>query len=168
METKKIPEPKRSLIDFEYVAFTVEREAWNKYKLDDKAILKTKFILINVFAERDHLLKLKKAKEEKGKAGFAFKIQSSTVMGVEVPLSMLGEPGKEGYTFQDLESSVVKKDIDFETISETWNVYELATEIEMKVRNSPVRIGKTSKFDSHGVPIYLVDFSADIKTSPKT
>jgi hypothetical protein len=167
MEIERIPESKKSLIDFEYVDFIVVREAWNRYRLEDKAILKTKFVLINVFAERNYLEKLKKAKAEKGKAGFAFKVQSSNVVGVEIPPSLLGEPSAEGYTFQELESSIAKEDIDFEAISETWNVYKLASEVEMKVRNSPVRVRRTSKFDSHGVPIYLVDFSADIKVSPK-
>jgi len=153
---------KQSLQDFEYVDFKVEREEWNKYKLSDGAILKTKFVLINVLAEKGFKKKIKETKIKKGiKVGF--QLQSTNVVGVEVPAHFIGEPSDRPYSREELESSVVVDDIDFETILETWNIYKLEDGILLKIRNSPIRIRRTNKFDSRGVPIYLIDFTADIK-----
>lgn len=165
METKSLSS-KKSLLDFEYVDFEVERESWNKYRLKDGAILKTKFVLINVLAEKGFKDKIKKAKTEKG-IGVGFEFQSSNVIGVEIPPHLMGEPISVHYSPQELEASVVEDDIDFETVAESWNAYRLNDWIYMKVRNSPIRVRRTNKLDSRGVPIYLVDFTADVKVLPK-
>lgn len=158
----------KPLTDFEYVDFEIERENWNKYQLKDGAILKAKFILINVLAEKGFKEKIKKAKTEK-EIDLGFMFQSSNVIGVEAPPNLIGEPSNTRYSPRELETSVVEDEIDFETISESWNSYKIKVngEIYLKVRNSPIRIRRTSKFDSQGVPIYLVDFKADVKIIPK-
>jgi hypothetical protein len=157
---------KKSLADFEYVNFEVEKESWNKYKLKDGSILKTKFVLINVLAEKGFKDKVIKAKTEKG-VGVEFTFQSSNVIGVEIPPNLMGEPTDVHYSPQELEASVVEDEIDFETVAESWNAYKLNGGIHMKVRNSPIRVRRTSKLDIRGVPIYLVDFTADLKVFPK-
>jgi hypothetical protein len=167
-EKSDLSSSQRLLTDFEYVDFEVERENWNKYRLKDGAILKTKFVLINVLAEKGFKEKIKRAKTEMG-IGVGFTFQSSNVIGVEAPPNLIGNPTNVHYSPQELEKSVVEDEIDFETISESWNSYKLNVngEIYMKVRNSPIRIRRTDKFDSRGVPIYLVDFTADVKIFPK-
>ncbi|MBS7632540.1 hypothetical protein KEJ15_02810 [Candidatus Bathyarchaeota archaeon] len=123
-------------------------------------------MLINAFAEKDFEEKIKKARTEKGiKVGFEF--QSSNVVGVVAPRNLIGEPSNQRYSPQELESSVVKDEMDFETITESWNAYRLDGGILLKVRNSPIRVRRTSKFDSRGMPIYMVDFVADVKFIPK-
>ncbi|MDI6847600.1 MAG: hypothetical protein QMD23_05665 [Candidatus Bathyarchaeia archaeon] len=167
MEVKSsLNSAKKSLVDFEYVDFEVKKESWNRYRLKDGAILKTKFVLISVLAEKGFKDKIRRAKTEKG-IGVEFIFQSSNVMGVEVPPSLMGEPTTVHYSPQELEASVVEDEIDFETVAESWNVYRLNNEIYMKVRNSPIRVRRTNKSDSRGVPIYLVDFTADVKVLPK-
>ena len=53
-------------------------------------------------------------------------------------------------------------------MAQRWNIYELADGMfEMKVRNSPINISRTNKFDVYGIPIYLVDSTADIKIKAK-
>jgi hypothetical protein len=168
MQAKSISNmSKRSILDFEYIGFEVERENWNKYRLEDKTILKTKFILINAFAEKGYKEKIQKARAEKRKEDFGFKFQPTTVTGVEAPPNLIGTPCSQRFTIQELESSVVKDDIDFETIAQTWNIYKLADDLVMKVRNAPMSVRRTSKFDSEGLPIYLVDFTADVKIGPR-
>jgi hypothetical protein len=167
MEVKSsLNSAKKPLADLEYVDFEVEKENWNKYRLKDGAILKTKFVLINVLAEKGFKEKIKRAKTEKG-IGIGFEFQSSNVIGVEIPPNLMGEPTASHYSPQELEASVVEDEIDFETVAESWNAYKLNDGIYMKVRNSPIRIRRTNKFDSRGVPIYLVDFTADVKVFPK-
>lgn len=150
--------------DFVFVNFDVVREGWNSYKLEDDATIKTKFVLIDVIMEKNYKEKIERAKMEKGvriELGFS----SQNVVGVEVPLGLRGEPSTKTYTRDDLRASVVKDDMDFEVIKETWNVYALEKGIVLKARSSPVNVARTSKCDSRGLPIYLVDFTADVKVS---
>lgn len=156
LSVKKVPP------DFVFVDFEVVREGWNRYKLEDETILKTKFVLISVIMERNYKKIMEKAKTKKGlKIGFGFKSQN--VIGVEAPVRLRGEPDTKTYTIEQLRSFVVKEDLDFESLKETWNVYNLENGITIKVRNAPVSVSRTSKFDSRGLPIYLVDSTADVK-----
>ncbi len=150
--------------DFAFVDFEVVREEWNSYKLEDEAVLKSKFVLINVIMEKDFKAKIEKTKAEKGvKVGLG--ISSSNVIGVEAPLELRGEQSTKPCTPEELRASVVKDDIDFEVVKETWNVYKLENGIVMKSRSAPVNVARTSKFDNRGLPIYLADFTADVKVS---
>jgi len=150
--------------DFVFVNFEVVREGWNVYKLEDGSLLKTKLVFIDVMAEKDFREKIERAKTEKGvKSGIWF--SSSNVVGVEAPLGLRGEPSTRTFSQDELRASVVKNDIDFEVIKETWNVYRLDKGIEVKARSSPINIARTSKFDSKGLPIYLVDSTVSIKVA---
>jgi hypothetical protein len=168
METKKssgIIVTDEPLRDFEYVDFNVEKEDWNKYRLEDKTILKSKFVLISVIAEKGFKEKMKKVGTDKGGV-LKYEFQSTNVVGVEPPEKLMGEPAPQAYTPQELESCIVQDDMDFETVLGTWNVYKLDEVASLKVRTSLMRVRRTSKFDNHGRPIYLVDFTADIKIIP--
>lgn len=166
-QDKSIPVGK-PMKDFEYVAFEVEKEPWNRYRLEDKSILKTKFVLINIFAEKGWRQKIQKVKGSKDKVGIAMRLQPTTVAGVQVVQPKLfGTPATGNLTHQELASSVVKNDLDIEVIAESWNIYRLPENFVVKVKSSPVNVARTSKFDGEGVPIYLIDFSADIKIGPR-
>lgn len=147
---------------FEYVSFDVKKEPWNRYKLEDGAILKTKLVLINVIAEQGFKQQIRVGKLEKG-AQIRLIFQTNNIIGVEVSASMTGEPGKERYNHQVLESSVTQEDMDFETIQEGWNIYQLEGHALLKARSSPIRLRRTSKYDAQGIPIYMVDFRTDVK-----
>jgi hypothetical protein len=153
--------------DFVFVDFEAVREGWNRYKLEDGSILKTKFVLISAIMEKNFKEIMERAKTEKGlKMGFGF--QSHNVIGVEASVELRGQPDTKTYPLEELRSSIVNEDIDFEVITETWNVYKLENGIVIKVRNAPISVSRTSKFDSRGLPIYLVDSTADVKvTLPK-
>jgi len=155
--------------DFIFVDFKVKREEWNKYKLEDGSILKIKFVLINVLMEKDFEEKIKAAREKKERVKLGFGIQSKNVVGVEVPHELRGNPSTKIYTLDELRAAIVKEDLEItEVITQRWNIYELADGMfEMKVRNSPINISRTNKFDIYGIPIYLVDSTADIKIKAK-
>lgn len=78
-------------------------------------------------------------------------------------MRLRGEPDTKTYTIKELRSSIVKEDLDFEPLKQTWNAYNLENGIAIKVRNSPINVSRTSKFDNRGLPIYLVDSTADVK-----
>jgi len=150
--------------DFVFADFEVVREGWNKYKLEDRSILKTKFVLISVIMEKNYKEIMERAKTEKGlKVGLGF--QAHDVVGVEAPVELRGEPDSGKYRVEELRSSIIKEDMDFEVVSETWSIYKLENGIAIKVRSAPVSVSRTSKFDERGSPIYLVDSTADMKVS---
>jgi len=156
-------------LDFIYADFEVVRERWNKYKLEDNSILKTKFVLINVILEKtlDEAVKefetfIEKGKKPKGvEMGIGF--QSRNIMGIEAPRRLRGEPSSKKYKTKELRASIIKDDLDFEVLEETWNSYKLKNGITLKIRNSPINVSRTSKFDIRGTPIYVVDFGVDMK-----
>lgn len=153
-----------STIDYHFVDFDVIREDWNKYKLEDGTIIKTKFVLINVMVEKTlkELISEAKAKKKKGsKQLMGIAIQSKNVVGVEAPKKLKGAPSSQ-YTPQELQASIIHKDVDFEVIKERRNEYKLKNGMIIKVRASPFAISKTSKFDSQGLPIYSVNSTADV------
>jgi len=155
--------------DFKYVSFVVKKEPWNRYKLEDKSILKTKFILINVTMAKTLDEVLKEREKNKKLVEIGMGIQSRNVVGVEVPNELRGKPTPE-YTQEELRSSIVEEDLDFEILNgEYWNEYQLENGIRLKVKNTLMNVAKTSKFDDTGAPIYLVDGVATIKASlPKS
>ena len=54
--------------------------------------------------------------------------------------------------------------MDFKTVRQSWNIYELENGIKIKLRLSITSISKTNKFDGHGMPIYTIDSSIEGKT----
>lgn len=146
-----------------YVDFEVGQEKWSKYKLEDDTILKCKFVLINVTTEKslDKMIEEAKRKREKG-VKIPFGIQGRNVIGVETPERLRGEPSGK-YTPEELRSSIVKEDMNFEILEEHWNDYKLKNDMQLRIRNSTISVSRTSKFNSRGDPVYLVDSTADVK-----
>jgi hypothetical protein len=153
-----------------FVAFDVEKEPWNKYKLQDGSLLKTKFILINILAPKGIDSVIKNAKE-KGEVALDLAIQSSTIVGVEVQPNLIGKPMNIVCSAQELEESIIESDLEVEAISESQNRYVIhfkdSGDAELKMKVSPVRVSKTSKFDQYGIPLYVVNFNAEARITKK-
>ena len=66
-------------------------------------------------------------------------------------------------TKKELQSSVVKDDIKAKIVREDWNSYKLENGMVVQIRNVLVNVSRTSKFDSKGIPIYLVDTNVIVK-----
>jgi hypothetical protein len=169
-ENSSINSKKTSIPDFEYLNFNAEKESWNRYKLEDGSILKSKLVMINIIAKKGTEEKIKKAKTEKVNVNLELSLQPSNVIGVEASPESIGEPSTVICSPDALKESVVAADMDFETISEVWNQYlvgfpKIDDVVCLKIRNSLTRISRTSKFDKFGIPIYLVDFTTEMKVS---
>lgn len=147
-----------------FVDFKTNREEWNKYKLTDDTLIRAKMVFSG-FAMEENLDEVaKKVKpDQKLKIGLAFR--STTLFAVESPQKLRGSSDSKRYSVEELRTSIVDKEIDFETRKAVWNSYTLENGINVKVRISPISISRTSKFDNFGMPTYLVDFGADIKMS---
>jgi len=156
---KKIKE--QEMINANFINFTIKREDWNLYKLEDGSLLRARVILSGVLA--DDLKKIEENIKEGKKPELKLRFRSNRIFAVESPPELRGPPDFNRYTTEELRSFVVKEDLDFETIKEVWNVYELENGIIIKLRLSPINISKTSKFDSGGMPLYLIDANVEGK-----
>jgi hypothetical protein len=165
--TEKVEEPiivveKPTRSKARFVDFTVEKEEWNKYVLGDKSILKVKFVLTGAMMDKTRQEIIKEAKKSRRKLRIGFTIRSQNVFGVECPPRLRGSPDSRRYSPEELRASIVRPELDFETARETWNSYLFRNGIRMKSKISPTFVNRTSKFDSVGMPIYVIDFSIDV------
>lgn len=145
-----------------FVNFKAEREEWNLYKIEDGTLLRARFILSGVWLDTKLEELIEQLEQgQKRKLGLGFRSQN--LFTVEPRPEFRGEPDSRNYTPAELQSSIEKEDMDFETIKATWSIYELENKITMKVRLSPVSISRTTKFDNAGLRLYTVSANVDLK-----
>jgi hypothetical protein len=151
-----------SLKTANFIGFQIKREDWDMIRLEDKTIIKARIILASVLMEgklEDEIAKTQTGQKPKLKFTFIPKIEYA----VESPQEFRGDRDQRSYTPEQLGSCVVHRDMDFETLKSSWNLYELENGIILKIRYSLIKIDKTSKYDSGGMPIYMINGSADVK-----
>ncbi|TVP39000.1 hypothetical protein [Candidatus Nitrosocosmicus arcticus] len=122
--------------------FTVSREDWCRYDLSDDSILKIKLIA---------------AKIRKKNADYSIDIQNIIV----VLSNERGQPDSKAYTPPELQQSITQ-DVRYTTISQDWNEYVVDDGANIKVQPMVTKVSKTSKFDLHGDPIYLVNVQGNV------
>lgn len=145
-----------------FINFEVKREGWSLYKIEDGSLLRARVILSGFLMQSGHESIAEQIKQGK-KPEITVNFRSRTLFAVESPPKLRGEPNPKPYTIKELKESIIDEDMDFETIKEVWNLYELENGITLKARLSVVAINKTDKFDNTGVPAYTVDSSVDVK-----
>lgn len=77
-------------------------------------------------------------------------MNATTTVAVFSPPELKGIPSTKAYSPQELESSVEKEDLEFETIKEDWNEYALEDGTKLHVKPILTLISSTNKYDSHG------------------
>ncbi len=146
----------RMSVDFEYVEVKKAKEDWNIYKLDDGAEVRTKFVLVKVIRQKGL-----------GKAGTPiYGVNSTNAVGVFVPKRLRDKPSSRKYSRSELEKSITKRDLDYNTKRESWNRYVLEDGTVLQIKLAMVEISKTDKFDNKGEPIYIVRTNPLIKGVP--
>lgn len=136
-----------------YIDFRAKHEDWSEYELNDKTILKARFVLIRVFDEGKY-----------DELGFPmYELNSINAVGVLVPENLRGEPTKEKYSREELDESIVEEDMNFDKIKEGWNTYELENKTKLSVKLVLASVSRTSKFDSRGEPIYIFNLQPIMK-----
>lgn len=151
-----------SLKTANFIGFQIKREDWDMFRLEDKTIVKARIMLASVLMEgklEDEIAKTQTGQKPKLKFTFVPRIEYA----VEPPQELRGDRDQNSYTQEQLGSSIVHRDMDFETVKSSWNLYELENGIILKIRHSPIKVDKTSKYDSGGMPIYLINGNADVK-----
>jgi len=136
-----------------YIDFVAESEPWNYYELEDKTIIKTRFILIKVVLE---------GVDEANNPMYSF--NSDIVMGALVPDELKGEPSQKPYTPKE-KMDAVEKVVTFKAKKEDWNRYKLSDGNIVEVKTVLVKVARTTLFDSRGDRVYLVNTQPLIKVT---
>jgi len=128
-----------------YIDFVAESEPWNIYELEDKTVIKTRFILVNVVLD---------AVDEANNPIYSF--NSETVVGSKVPDELMGEPSKKIYTLKEM-MSAIEKNVKFKTKKEKWSRYRLVDGNVIEIKLVLVKVSRTTLYDQRGGRQYLVN-----------
>jgi hypothetical protein len=140
-------------LDFEIVDVISGQEDRSIYKLMDGTIFKIRLALIKALRQNNYDLS--------GNPNYVFNTQA--ILGV-VPLkNNWGKPSPP-YTQEELQSSIVHKDLKFETLQEPWNQYLLNDGTKVQIHTALTTASKTNKYGFNGEPIYIVNWVSNTKT----
>jgi len=127
------------------IEFKVKKEPWNKYKLKDGTILKTRLIMVKVSAAKN---------------GYLFSHQP--IFGSIAPTRK--KPEK---TLSGEEHTIEEHDVDFEHIGkEKWNEYILSDNNKLLAKIQITQVNRSNVYDEHGDPIYSIQWSPLFKVVP--
>ena len=145
-----------------FLNFEVVREVWDLHKLEDGTKVRSRVILSSILANTSLEQIERQIKEEKTpELQTSFNFQN--LIAIESPAELRGEPGKPKYSDEELNSCIVAPHLDFETLHQAWNIYNLGFGHTLKLRTTPIDFSRTSKYDANGIPIYLFNFNVDAK-----
>ena len=122
--------------------FTVSREDWCRYDLSDNSILKVKLIAT----------KIRKKNSD-------YNIDAQNI--IVVLSNERGQPDSKVYTPIELQRSITH-DVRYTIITQDWNEYIVDDGANIKVQPMVTKVSKTSKFDLHGDPVYLVNVQGNV------
>ena len=129
----------------ELIPFEIIDEKWHTYELEDNTIIKTKFILLNIIAygEKDDL--------DKRLSEFA----THLLVVVYSPKELRG-PKDKTRRADELEEYITEKNLKFRNIKDGgMSKYETKNSI-IQIDHSITQVDITSKYDSKGMPAYIV------------
>jgi hypothetical protein len=162
MNAKQLGIEKPSLKTADFLSFQIKREDWNLYELEDGTLLKARVLLANVLME-GRLEEIRTQIESGEKPKLRLTFNPRIIYAVEAPRELRGNLDSRTYTSTELKASIISEDMDFKTINESWNLYDLKNGITLKIRISATIVNKTSKYDNEGMPIYTVNADIDAK-----
>ena len=136
-----------------YTPFTVKIERPNFYQLTDGSILKIYSILNSV--------ELDPAKLN------GVSINAQSVVTAFVPKKLRGQPPNISYTQEDYVKNIDMEDMEFETIFEDFNQYDLDGKFILGLKTSLSQVSRTKLHNMRGEPIYLINTAPIPKITSK-
>lgn len=137
----------------DYEEFAVETEGWNVYKLSDGTVMKLRQLLMRL-------------RTGPGTEPLETRLQvelSNLLMTTYPPRHLNGPPSAEQYTMEELIKSIVERDMKYEVLRETTNLYATSENLRVMLRLASVKIDRTRKFDAMGEPKYLANAQVEIQ-----
>jgi len=139
----------------EYLDFTVSKENWNIYKLEENVLLRMKLVLIKV---------LLREIDENGNPSYETAYQ--VVMGIVPSPIVRGKPDERIYSAKEILDAITVDDVKIaEVIHEDWNEYNLSDTSQLSIKLVLTKASKTSLLDPRGEPIYNIQHQAIVKGS---
>ena len=138
---------------FEIVDVVSGQEDWSIYRLMDETIFKIRLAFVKAL-RYDNI-------DSSGNPNYVFHTQ--TILGAVPAKNSWGKPSTP-YTMEELQSSIVHKDLRFEALKEPWNQYLLSDGTKVQVQTTLTTASKTDRYDSKGEPIYIVNWVSNTKT----
>lgn len=132
------------------ISFKTVREEWNEYKVKDSVplLLRGKHIVVKFFDSGTY-----------NKDGTPiYGVGSQDIFAAFAPKELRGTP-TPGPIDNELINKSILKELEFESIKEDWNVYELDNGAEFRVKLVVTEIQKTSLFGQDSQPIYNITAS---------
>lgn len=127
------------------IELEVIKEDWNVYELEDGSIIKQK-ILLSFFIETN---------EKDAQGNTKFWISNNQVTAVYSPISIRGPPDRN-YSVPELEKYVEQPNMKFSLIHDGGRNQYKTEKFLITVNYLAKKIEKTSKYDSKGMPAYIV------------
>lgn len=140
--------------------FDVLKEIWNKYELADRAVLKVKVVLTAVRKNRPEAV----AGSSTTPQQYDFDFNPIIV----VLTNERGPPDSRAYSPAEIQASITKDDIRFNTITQDWNEYVVDDGTRIKIQPIIMKVAKTSKFNNKGAPIYHTEINMNVLVKPPT
>lgn len=135
-------------IDFEII-----KEPWNMYQISDNSILKTRTIL-------------KKIERVMDGEKMSYTIDAQTLTVVYADSALKGTPSNKPITKEDLQKSMDKPDMRYDTLSQEFNEYHLNDGTKIKIFTNVTGISRTSLKDAKGDPVYTISSANSIEIKP--
>lgn len=144
-EKNKTPEQVEKLVDFNVV-----RENWSAYELEDGTIIRTKLVLMSIVDSGP-------SDGDKRKLGFS----TQNLVAQFSPMEVRGRKDQR-YQTEELEKYVTQPKVNFkQTKNGGDSIYETENSLVL-VRQTVNQIDKTSKYNSDGMPAYIVRSGIEI------
>jgi len=135
-------------IDFEII-----KEPWNKYQIQDNSILRTRTIL-------------KKVERTIEGEKISFSIDAQTLTVIDADSNLKGMPSNKPITKDEIQKSVEKDDMRYDTLAQEFNEYQLDDGTKIKIYTNVTKISRTSLKDVKGDPVYMISSSNAIEIKP--
>jgi hypothetical protein len=125
--------------DYGFVDLKILHEGYSEYSLEDGTIIRARAVLLKVIKENNNL-----------------KLNERTFAVSFSPKSMKGSASPSILPPDEIVKSIKKQNMEFESLGENWNEYELSTGETIKMKALLVGASLTSTYDENGDPIYAV------------
>lgn len=125
------------------VEFSVVKEPWNKYKLEDGTIVSVKSVLNNV-------------KRTANKKGPRYRADVSSHVNVKAHPALKGRPNPKTLSQIDIDSNIEMDDMEFESVTHEFNEYKLEDGAKIKIQSILVSVSRSSLKNGDDDPIYLL------------
>lgn len=141
------------MVNTKSIEFEIIKEPWNKYQIADNSILKTRTVLKKIERVMDG-----------DKVSFSVDAQTLTVIYADSALK--GTPNPRPITKKEIQESIDKPDMHYDTLSQEFNEYHLDDGTKIKIFTNVTTVSRTTLKDPKGDPVYNIKSTNTVEIKP--